>query len=378
MGLFDNNSVEEINLSYNYLKEISDEFLIKILKHFKGLKTLNISNNEMKRGLRNIFVVLKKLYRNKKTKLENLIINKCHLDDSSLYELGNLIKCKYCKLKKLVLNNNSFQYNNNFIKNIKRNKNLEEIYLNKNEINNSYVNNILRIISNTNIKYLYLFKNKLSKFKDFLRILYRTKIIKNKKINNIIIPNETCSLINLDLSNNDFPIKNPPQIKLLDKIIKETSLYCLDICHILYGPNPDKWKETQDNINYKNSVEEIKNYLEKIKSEYSEVIKNIRINEVEMNNNKSLEKEELIQKYIKQDEVDKILGDSQSKYSGYLIKEVKNMIEKNDEIKNIINYDDDLYDDTVDKFKNYLVLKRSEKKLVKLKEQKFKKKLIII
>ena len=378
MGLFDNNSVEEINLSYNYLKEISDEFLIKILKHFKGLKTLNISNNEMKRGLRNIFVVLKKLYRNKKTKLENLIINKCHLDDSSLYELGNLIKCKYCKLKKLVLNNNSFQYNNNFIKNMKRNKNLEEIYLNKNEINNSYVDNILRVISITNIKYLYLFKNKLTKFKDFLRILYRTKIIKDKKINNIIIPNETCSLINLDLSNNDFPIKNPPQIKLLDKIIKETSLYCLDICHILYGPNPDKWKETQDNINYKNSVEEIKNYLEKIKSEYSEVIKNIRINEVEMNNNKSLEKEELIQKYIKQDEVDKILGDSQSKYSGYLIKEVKNMIEKNDEIKNIINYDDDLYDDTVDKFKNYLVLKRSEKKLVKLKEQKFKKKLIII
>ena len=240
------------------------------------------------------------------------------------------------------------------------------------------MDNILRIISNTNIKYIYLFKNKLTKFKDFLRILYRTKIINENKKQNIIIPNETCSLINLDLSNNDFPIKNPPQIKLLDKIIKETSLYCLDICHILYGPNPDKWKETQDNINYKNSVEEIKNYLEKIKSEYSEVIKNIRINEVEMNNNKSLEKEELIQKYIKQDEVDKILGDSQSKYSGYLIKEVKNMIEKNDEIKNIINYDDDLYDDTVDKFKNYLVLKRSEKKLVKLKEQKFKKKLIII
>ena len=378
MGIFENHSVEEINLSYNYLKEMSDESLIKILKYFKGLKTLNISNNEIKGGLGNIFLVLKKLYRAKKIKLENLVINKCNLDDTSLYELGNLIKCKYCKLKKLVLNNNSYQRDNNFFKRLKKSKNLEEIYLNKNEINNSYVDNILRIISNTNIKCIYLFKNKLNNFNDFLRILYRTKIINENKKQNIIIPNETCSLINLDLSNNDFPIKNPEQIKLLDKIVKETSLYCLDICHILYGSNPDKWKETQLNIKYKNCVDAIKKFLEKDKEEYGDVIKNIRINEVEMKNNKPLENEELIQKYIKKDDVDKILKDPKAQYSGFLISEIKNIIKNNDEIKNIIDEDDEIYDDTVKKFQNFLILKRAEKNLDKLKKQKFKKKLIII
>ena len=378
MGIFENHSVEEINLSYNYLKEMSDESLIKILKYFKGLKTLNISNNEIKGGLGNIFLVLKKLYRAKKIKLENLVINKCNLDDTSLYELGNLIKCKYCKLKKLVLNNNSYQRDNNFFKRLKKSKNLEEIYLNKNEINNSYVDNILRIISNTNIKCIYLFKNKLNNFNDFLRILYRTKIINENKKKNIIIPNETCSLINLDLSNNDFPIKNPEQIKLLDKIVKETSLYCLDICHILYGSNPDKWKETQLNIKYKNCVDAIKKFLEKDKEEYGDVIKNIRINEVEMKNNKPLENEELIQKYIKKDDVDKILKDPKAQYSGFLISEIKNIIKNNDEIKNIIDEDDEIYDDTVKKFQNFLILKRAEKNLDKLKKQKFKKKLIII
>ena len=377
MGIFENHSVEEINLSYNYLKEMSDESLIKILKYFKGLKTLNISNNEIKGGLGNIFLVLKKLYRAKKIKLENLVINKCNLDDTSLYELGNLIKCKYCKLKKLVLNNNSYQRDNNFFKRLKKSKNLEEIYLNKNEINNSYVDNILRIISNTNIKCIYLFKNKLNNFNDFLRILYRTKIINENKKQNIIIPNETCSLINLDLSNNDFPIKNPEQIKLLDKIVKETSLYCLDICHILYGSNPDKWKETQLNIKYKNCVDAIKKFLEKDKEEYGDVIKNIRINEVEMKNNKPLENEELIQKYIKKDDVDKILKDPKAQYSGFLISEIKNIIKNNDEIKNIIDEDDEIYDDTVKKFQNFLILKRAKKNLDKLKKQKFKKKLII-
>ena len=57
MGLFDNNSVESIDISYNYLREISDEFIYKILKHFKGLKTLNISSNEIKGGAASIFVI---------------------------------------------------------------------------------------------------------------------------------------------------------------------------------------------------------------------------------------------------------------------------------------------------------------------------------
>ena len=383
MGLFDNYSIEEINFSYNYLREFSEEFLTKILTHCKGLKTLNISSNEMKRGLGNVFVILKKLYRRKKIKLENLILNKCILDDASLDELGDLLKCKFCKLKKIVLNNNPYPHNNNFLKKLKKNKILEEIYLNKDEISNSYVDYFLRIISNTNIKCLYLFKNKFNNFNDFLRILYRTKIIKKNKLDNIIILNEETSLINLDLSNNDYIIKNPIQIKLLKKLIEETSLYCLDICHILYGNNPEKWKETQDNAIYKKNVEEIKSYLEETKNEYGKVIKKIRINEVDVKNNKILEKEKSLLKYIKNEEkIKKILEDEKAIYSGFLLSEAENIIE-NENLKekeeNKDNIDDyEMEETTVEKLKNYLVLKRSEKALEDLKIQKYKKKLIII
>ena len=216
-----------------------------------------------------------------------------------------------------------------------------------------------------------------------MRILYRTKIIKKNKLDNIIILNEETSLINLDLSNNDYIIKNPIQIKLLKKLIEETSLYCLDICHILYGNNPEKWKETQDNAIYKKNVEEIKSYLEETKNEYGKVIKKIRINEVDVKNNKILEKEKSLLKYIKNEEkIKKILEDEKAIYSGFLLSEAENIIE-NENLKekeeNKDNIDDDeMEETTVEKLKNYLVLKRSEKALEELKIQKYKKKLIII
>ena len=216
-----------------------------------------------------------------------------------------------------------------------------------------------------------------------MRILYRTKIIKKNKLDNIIILNEETSLINLDLSNNDYSIKNPNQIKLIKKLIEETSLYCLDICHILYGNNPEKWKETQDNAIYKKNVEEIKTYLENTKNEYGKVIKKIRINEVDVKNNKILEKEKSLLKYIKNEEkIKKILEDEKAIYSGFLLSEAENIIE-NENLKekeeNKDNIDDDeMEETTVEKLKNYLVLKRSEKALEELKIQKYKKKLIII
>ena len=380
MGFFENYSIEEMNLSYNYLREFSEEFIIKILTHFKELKTLNISNNEIKKGLGNVFAVLKKLYRKKKTKLENLIINKVILDDYSFYELGELLKCKFCKLKKIVLNNNPYPFNSNFLKKLKNNRNLEEIYLNKAEINNSSVDYILRIISNSNIKCIYLFKNKLNNFNDFLRILYRTKVVNKNKFDKIVIPNEETSLLNLDLSNNDYPIKNTKQIELLKKIINETSLYCLDICHILLGVNPEKWKETQDNLEYKKYVDNIANYLVETKNDYHKLIKKIRINEVDIKKNKSLEGDNYLKNYLTKEKIEEILGNKNSEYSGFLISEAKKIIKNrnnNEEIKNDI-YDGEVYETNIEKLVNYLVLKRSEKKLKDYKEQKYKKKLIII
>ena len=368
MGLFNNYSVESFDISYNYLKEISDEFIYKILLHFKELKTLNISSNEIKGGLSSFFIILKKLYRTKKTKLENLIISKCMLDKTSLYELGELLKCRYCKLKMIVLNNNILPKNCTLLKKMKQNKTLEEVYLNKMDLDNSYVDDILRLISNTNIRYLYLYKNRLNNFNDFLRIISRSKIVKNKAENKLIILNEETSLTNLDLSNNDYLLKNSEQINILQNLIENTSLYCLDISHILLGLNPDRWTENPFNKDYKKSVDEIKEYLKHIKNNYTKIVRDIRINEVDKENNSKLENE--MKNVIKGELVNGILNDKNAIYSAFLKQVSKNIIKNNNSI-----YDSE---ENEEKIVNYLTYKRAEKKLKELIKEKHQKKLIII
>ena len=71
-GIYDNYSVEELNLSNNYLKDNSRENLAKLITHFKGLKTISLSSNDFKKGLSSFFfIILRKLYSKHKTKLEN-------------------------------------------------------------------------------------------------------------------------------------------------------------------------------------------------------------------------------------------------------------------------------------------------------------------
>ena len=172
-------------------------------------------------------------------------MNKCSLDDISFYELGELLKSKYCKLKNLFLNMNNIPSNVNFIKKLKKNKGLTEIYFNKSNIGNEDSDNIMRVISNANIECLYLYKNRLTNFDDCLRMIYRTKLVlskeeeEKKEKDKEIIRNDSC-LYNLDLSNNDYSSKNIEQIELLKKVIEETTLYSLDLSHILYGPDPNK------------------------------------------------------------------------------------------------------------------------------------------
>ena len=377
MGVFYNKSVEELNLSYNYLRDFCDEFLIKIIKHLKNLKTLNVTSNEFHKGLSSVFIILKKLYRKKQTKIETLILNKCSLESSSYYELSELLKCKYCKLKKIYFNNNPIPTDYNFLKSLKKNKSLFEIYFNKAEINNSSANDILLTISNSNIRTLYLFKNKLTNFNNFLRILYRTKIIKNKDgdINGDIIKNEDTALINLDLSNNEFPIKNDIQLKLLKKIINETSLYMLDICHILLGQNPDK--NNINNDDYKKVVEKIKFELEKDKQNYILLEDEIRDKEVDIDRIKETNdienkdfinfiEEKKLEEYLNQ-----IYNDKNSEQLIHLKKKAKEIIEK--EGKNEINTKEN-----VDKLTNYLKFKFCTYHLNNLRPKEYKKKLIII
>jgi len=104
MDRYNNYTLEELHLSDNFLKENSEEYLSKLIPHLKGLKTLNLSFNDLKNGLASSFVDLRKLYRKGKSKLENLYLKNCTLNEESIFELGELLKSKFCKLKKFEKN----------------------------------------------------------------------------------------------------------------------------------------------------------------------------------------------------------------------------------------------------------------------------------
>ena len=59
---------------------------------------------------------------------------------------------------------------------------MTEIYLGKNNLNKVDVNDINKIISNTSIKTLDIYKNKFQNFDDILRIIFRTRLIKIMKM----------------------------------------------------------------------------------------------------------------------------------------------------------------------------------------------------
>ena len=379
LGLFDNDSVEELNLSFNYLKEFSEEYLAKLITHFKGLKILNLTMNEFKKGIATFLIVLKNLYRKRETKLEVLFLNKCLLDEGSFYELGELLKCKYCKLKKLYLNNNVLPSNINFLKKLKKNKSLTEIYLNKAEIGNNQIEDIMRVISNAEINYLYLYKNKMLYFKGLLQLLFRTKIINNSdETNNNIIINNDSFLTNLDLSNNEPLIKNEFHIKLISKLINQTALYCIDFSHILFGPNPDKYKI--DNNTYRKNVEILKKTIKNDKDNYIEEKRLIRPIKVEIKKHmKSKEEEKINELDLK---IMEILSNPKAKFTVYLREEARKLIKDNNtEIRNIFNHniiDKKEYKNIENKLVEYMKYKRTSKVLEHLEDKDRKSKLILI
>jgi hypothetical protein len=94
LNIFENDNIEELDLSSNYLRSDADEYLVKLISSLKKLKILNLSFNKLECGLGPFFTALKNLYRQKKTKIETLILVNCELDDISFYELGELLKSK--------------------------------------------------------------------------------------------------------------------------------------------------------------------------------------------------------------------------------------------------------------------------------------------
>ena len=283
--LFNNYNVKELNLSSNLLKSDADINLSKLITHFKGLKSLILSNNILKSGLGSFFATLKNLYRKNQSNLEELYLVNCELDDISFYELGELLKSKYCKLKCLCLNENKIPSDINFFKALKKNRSLEEIYFYGCGINSEKTDEIENLINNTHLQYLYLYANKIHDFNQYIRILYKTKLVKNKKEKkkNIFIDNP--DLFNLNMSNSDCYNQNAEKLDILLEGMKNTNLSILDLSSVLKEANNYDY-----NLNYKyyNTVNKIIDYLSNKQKEFKKALKEfleIQLNNENNNNN---------------------------------------------------------------------------------------------
>lgn len=354
MGCFDNYSVKELNLSYNYLTANTESSLRKILHKFKGLTVLNLSFNKFINGLSSFFELLKKLYQKKEIKIEILYLNGCNLDDSSLFELGELLKNKFCKLKKLYLMENNYtKTTTNFLKKLKKNKILTEIYLGKNHINNEDVNDINKIISNSGINYLNIFKSDISNFQNIIKIIYRTRIIndfKNKKNKNIIDKSNVV-LKSLDLSHCDIINKNSKYIPFLSKISYESSLTVLDFAGVLYGYTPQKIIKTKKNEKYRNEVDNFVKILSDKKSQFKKLNDELRKCQIDI---KRLKEDAHNDGFdIKDNALEKIVNDKKSKFMLYLREIATKIIE---EEKNIENDKEE----KINKLANYFMLQRTK------------------
>ena len=340
---FDNYNVEELNMSSNYLKSDADINLTKLITYFKGLKILVLSHNILKSGLGYFFVTLKSLYRKGQSNLEELYLVNCELDDISLYELGELLKSKYCKLKCLCLNENKIPFDIDFFKALKKNRSLEEIYFYDCDINSERVDEIERIISNTNLQLLYLYKNKIHDFNQYIRILYRTNLIKNQKekTRNILI--NYPSLFNLNMNNSKCYNQNSEKLDLMLEGFKSTNLSILDLSSVLVDPH---FEDNNVNFKYYTEVIKILNYLKDKQKEYKKALNDILVNKVDVEKNEKKLKGKNIKVYDSNKDIQDIINEENSKYSAFVIEKINNVIhstpsfnkERQDEIQKYINY----------------------------------------
>ena len=373
LRLFDNKSIENLDMSSNYIKSDADKYLAKLISMLKGLKTFTLSFNILKSGLAAFFVTLKNLYRQKKTKLETLILNKCRLDDLSFYELGEMLKCKYCKLKCLCLSLNDIPSNVKFFEALKKNRSLKEIYLYGCGIKNDSADNIDRIISNSNLESLYLYVNKIHDFNQYIRIIYRNILIKTEEEekNENIICDFPC-LYNLNMNEADCYNRNSEKIKLFREGIKKTNLSILDLTSMLYGFEI----KSDESIKYYNEIEILKNDLESQFDDYKKVLIEILNNKVdkeklEKNISESNKTEIEKLKGIK-DIIEDIINDPNSKYEVFIKKKAK-------EIKSNLSFKE-RKEKKIDMAQliDYIKLKRVEKILSEKEKIKQNKKMILI
>jgi hypothetical protein len=128
-------------------------------------------------------------------------------------------------------------------------------------LNDTFYNEISKLIISWNLNVISFYKNKFSKFETSL------KLIKLTSINNNNTKNDS-QLSSLDLSLN--PIKRESicekNIDLFIDICEKTKLNILDVSQIINGEIPKKEKKVEENI-YDERVEKLNNSLNKLKKD---------------------------------------------------------------------------------------------------------------
>ena len=364
--IFKNNSIEELDVSSNYLKSDADMYLAKIMSSLNKLKVLTLSYNNLNGGIAPFFVALKNLYRRKKTKLETLILIKCLLNDIDFYELGELLKSKYCQLKCLCISENIIPSNIKFFNSLKNNRSLKKIYLYGCGINSDKADEIDRIISNSNLEILYINANPIYDFNQYIRIFYRNCLIKNKeeKENENISYDPPC-LYNLNMNKIDCFNKNNKKIKLIKEIIDNLNLPCIDLTRVLFGCDFG----CEGNKKYKEKIETIKNDLKNKNEKYIKALKENLESEVDKKKIKMDEYNEY--KHLDQ-YIETLINDQKSKNFIFIREEAQ-------KLKTSLHINQG--ENEENNFKqliNYILLKKAEMIIAKNEKIIAEKKLILI
>ena len=235
----------------------------------------------------------------------------------------------------------------------------------------------MKIISNTRINYLYLMKNKLTNFSQLIRIIYRTKLIKSDDEEGL---RSESHFYNLDLSDNQCYNKNKAKIDLFKQSIKETTLCCLDFCHILYNLNPDKIKISEENKDYRKDVDSLKIYLGKERNEYNKINWEENCLNIDIKKIIEIENKELFIEM--EEEINEIIDKEETKFPLYIKKHIPRLIFKYEKTRKKVLHKGELnneeYKRISDDLEKYIKLKLFKRNLKKIENKINKIKMIII
>lgn len=211
------------------------------------------------------------------------------------------------------------------------------------------------------------------------------ELINEKNENKNIIIDYKGLLMDLDLSSSDIWNKNKSHINLLSKILLDTNLRCLDICHILLGPNPDKYKNISKNETYYETIMKLKNHLEKDKVKFKRLHKSKVSIISDINHLQNIEIFKDFDEELNDLIINNIIKDKDCIFPVYLkenSKKLLNMMIENEKYKDILEKENITEPENkkifLDKILNYITLKRKELELDVVNKELENEKLLII